>query len=67
MNSHPLMEELLAPVLRVAMPRAVGRPAVLRPNMPPWGTRRNVPVPSQIHASADRKVLSGTLSAEPKP
>jgi hypothetical protein len=39
MEPFPLVEELLASVLRVAMPRAVGSPAFLRHYIPPCGSR----------------------------
>ncbi len=50
MKPYPQMEELLAPVLRVAMPRTMGSPAFLRPSIPHRGRRRIVPVPPQIQA-----------------
>jgi len=50
MKPYPLVEELLAPGLRVAMPRAVGSPAFLRRYIPPRGSRRTVPVPPHIQA-----------------
>ena len=50
MKAYPLVEELLAPGLRVAMPRAVGSPAFLRRYIPPRGSRRTVPVPPHIQA-----------------
>ena len=53
MKPYPLVAELLAPVLRVAMPRAGGSPAFLRRYIPPRGTRRNVPVPPHIQAVGD--------------
>jgi len=48
MKPYPLVEELLAPGLRMAMPRAVGSPAFLRRYIPPRGRRRTVPMPPQI-------------------
>ena len=50
MKPDPPVEELLAPVRRVAMPRAVGRPAFLSRAIPPRGRRRTVPVPPEIQA-----------------
>ncbi len=37
MNLSPLVDDLLAPVLQVAMPRSVGSPALLRRSVPPRG------------------------------
>ena len=45
-----LVEELLAPVRWVAMPRAMGTPAFLKRYIPPLGRRKTVPVPPQFHA-----------------
>ncbi len=38
MKAYPLVEELLAPVLRGAMPCAVRRPALLRRHIPSRGS-----------------------------
>ena len=50
MKGYPLVEELLAPVRRVAMPRAGGSPAFLRGYIPPPGSRRTVSETPHTHA-----------------
>lgn len=62
MKSYPLAEELLRPVLRVAMPRAARDPAgppgapwcaaFLARSLPPRGRGRILPMPPQVQALA---------------
>ncbi len=62
MKPYPLVDDLVRPVLRVAMQRAVGSAAFLARYLPARGRRRIIPVPPQIQALGGQKV-SGTFSA----
>jgi len=48
MKPYPLVEELLAPVHWLAMPRAAGSPAFLRHSIPPQGKRNSCPETSHL-------------------
>jgi hypothetical protein len=49
MKPYPVAEELLGPVLRVAMPSGVGSASILIGYLPARGRRRIIPAPLRIH------------------
>jgi hypothetical protein len=51
MRTYPVAEHLLGPILRVAMPRAVGSAVLLRGYLPPHGRPRVLSVPPRIPPS----------------
>ena len=50
MKPFPRVGDLLRPVLRVAMPRAMGSAAFLARYLPSRGKRKIIPVPPHIQA-----------------
>ena len=55
MKPYPIAEEILGPVLRVAMPRTVGSGEFMIRYFPPRGSRRIIPVPPRIRALGGSK------------
>jgi len=50
MKPYPVAEDLLGPILRVAMPLALGSALFLMRYLPPRGRWGIIPVPSQSQA-----------------